>query len=297
MSLRPAACVAVALIALVSACGSGPAAAPRSTALPTPASSTAPTPAPSVKAPLGRYVAIGDSYTAGPGIDPIDPGSGLCQRSALNFPSLLAEQLNKSVVDVSCSGATTSAATQGATGLGGTLDPQVDALTKDTDLVTVEIGGNDGGLFATLLQSCSQGAVACRQYVQGQAPAVLTTTTDSVVRTLRAVSNRAPKATVVLVGYLRLSPAQGTCPALGIDAQAQDTVRAAETALDDALQAAAGRADVPFVSMREASVGHDACAGAKAWTNGATTDGDGIVFHPRPAGMRAVADQVARVVQ
>ncbi len=54
-----------------------------------------------------------------------------------------------------------------------------------------------------------------------------------------------------------------------------------------------GRPGVPYVSMRRASRGHDACAGAQAWTNGADVkDDDGIAFHPRLAGMRAVARAV-----
>ena len=71
-------------------------------------------------------------------------------------------------------------------------------------------------------------------------------------------------------------------------------VAEAEKALNAALADAAGEADVPFVSMRKASRGHDACAGAQAWTNGAEVkDDDGIAFHPRLAGMQAVARAVA----
>jgi hypothetical protein len=45
--------------------------------------------------------------------------------------------------------------------------------------------------------------------------------------------------------------------------------------------------------MRKASQGHDACAGADAWTNGSDVkDDDGIAFHPRLAGMQAVARAV-----
>ena len=263
----------------------------------TPSPRATATPEPSQTPLSGRYVAIGDSYTAGPGISPVDPNSGGCLRSTANFSSLLAQQLSTTLVDVSCSGATTSTVTDGSRGFGGPVDPQLDALTADTDLVTVGLGGNDGNLFQNLIQSCSEGSTTCRQFVGEQAPAVLKTTTDNLVGVLRAVAARAPKAQIVLVGYLRLSPATGTCSALGINSTAENTVRAAETALDDALRAAADREDVRFVSLRDASKGHDACAGAQAWTNGATAaNGDGIVFHPRPAGMRAVADVVAQAL-
>lgn len=293
MLVRGAVCAAATLLTFASACASNsPAVTP-----PTFAPSVSSTPE-ATEVPLtGRYVAIGDSYSAGPGISPVDQDSGFCLRSTANFPSLVAEQLSTQLVDVSCSGASTTTVTQGADGFTGTAEPQIDAVTPDTDVVTIGLGGNDGGLFQTLIQSCREGAAACQQFVSGQAPAVLASTTDSLARLLRSVTSRAPDATVALVGYPRLSPATGTCAAAGIDTTAQDIVRSAETLLDDALRAAADVAGVTFVSLREASKGHDACAGAAAWTNGATaSNGDGIVFHPRANGMRAIADVVARAL-
>lgn len=292
MSARRALGATLLLLTLASACSPSDASSP-----PTPSSDAAATTSPSAAPLSGRYVAIGDSYTAGPGISPLDPDSGLCLRSESNVATLLATQLATQLVDVSCSGATTESATQGVSGLAGDLPPQLDALTPETDLVTVQLGGNDGGLFQSLLQSCAQDATSCAQFVDGRAPALLTATTDRVAEVLGTVASKSPDATVILVGYLRLSPESGTCDELGIQAQAQDTVRTAESALDDALAAAAERADVPFVSMRSASRGHDACAGTDAWTNGGTVaGGDGIVFHPRSAGMQAVADAVARTI-
>jgi hypothetical protein len=46
--------------------------------------------------------------------------------------------------------------------------------------------------------------------------------------------------------------------------------------------------------MSALSKGHDACAGANAWTNGITPDalGEGASLHPRPSGMKAVATAV-----
>ena len=51
----------------------------------------------------GAYVALGDSYTSGPGIPGQVPGSLLCFRSDHNYPSLLARAINPaSFTDVSC---------------------------------------------------------------------------------------------------------------------------------------------------------------------------------------------------
>src|SRR4051794_41286504 len=55
--------------------------------------------------------------------------------------------------DVSCGGADTTNMTQPQSTAFGTAAPQFDALTPDTDLVTLGIGGNDlggvGGILGT----------------------------------------------------------------------------------------------------------------------------------------------------
>ena len=54
-----------------------------------------------------RYVALGDSYTAGPLIpnQTLEPLG--CLRSDHNYPSLISANLKEPVKDVSCSGADT----------------------------------------------------------------------------------------------------------------------------------------------------------------------------------------------
>ena len=58
---------------------------------------------------MDRYVALGSSMAAGPGIAPRAPGSPrLALRSARNYPHLLAADLGLDLVDVTYSGATTA---------------------------------------------------------------------------------------------------------------------------------------------------------------------------------------------
>ena len=99
-----------------------------------------------------KYVALGSSYAAGPGI-PTQSG-GVCTRSSHNYPNLVAAKLKLSLVDVSCSGATTANV---LTTSQGTNPPQIDAVTSDTSLVTFTVGGNDIGYTATAF-SCGMGA-------------------------------------------------------------------------------------------------------------------------------------------
>ena len=58
--------------------------------------------------PPDNYVALGDSYTAGPLITPQDPAIPGCIRSDANYPNLVAPDLGLPAFrDVSCSGAQT----------------------------------------------------------------------------------------------------------------------------------------------------------------------------------------------
>ena len=87
--------------------------------------------------PGARYVALGSSFAAGPGVP--EP-TGSCGRSDSNYANLVASALELSLTDVSCNGATTDNIRH--TPQDGAA-PQIDAVTDQTMLVTVTIGGND----------------------------------------------------------------------------------------------------------------------------------------------------------
>lgn len=270
--------IGAALVLALGACTSAPGddvpADPEATA-----SSTA---SPSAPARAASYVALGDSFTSGPGIGEQQDGAGFCQRSDSNWPSLLATTKDLELDDVSCVGATTAdlASTVGS--------GVVDAATR---LVTIGTGGNDSGLFSSLITSCAGGGDACRPFVDDRLPRILEQTTRDIAALLTTVRETAPDATIVLVGYPRIVGSDA-CAALGIPDV--ELLASAEDALDRSLAAAAEQAGEEYVSVREASRGHDACAGPQAWTNGRTAAaGDGISFHPTARGMEAVADLVA----
>src|SRR3954451_11241461 len=98
------------------------------------------------------YVALGDSYVAGPAIPlPIKPWG--CIKSDHNYAHLAAPKLGLDLRDPSCSGAETGdmTATQGV--WPDPNPPQFNALAADTTVVTLGIGGNDIG-FSSLAQDC-----------------------------------------------------------------------------------------------------------------------------------------------
>lgn len=246
------------------------------------------------------YVALGDSYVAGPGIDPIDRASGGCQRSKANWPALLAKSLHVGTFhDVSCGGATTEDIVK-ARSVATALQPhaQIDAVTTETDLVTLGIGGNDENLFGAVIY-CAFDATArsplCTQLADDNLEGILERTTTRITAALERIRAKAPAARIILVGYLRVLPEPGGCDVPGLSSAQASPAVADQDAIDMALADAAKRADVEYISMSKASVGHESCTGSKAWVNGlAPKTGDGAFLHPTAAGMRAVAKIVSK---
>ncbi len=253
-----------------------------------PSSEPAPT-APSTSEPpltgaVGRYVALGDSYTAGPLIPWVYGQPTSCLRSSRNYPALLGEWLQPdSFVDVSCSGADTRDLTRAQQGFGSAQPPQLAAVTADTDLVTIGMGGNDFDLFGSLVAGERPDGVA----------AALRRTTSRLATSVRAIGERAPDAVVALVGYPQIVPARGTCAALPFDAAELRYLDRTERALNAAVRRAAQQEGAVYVDTYAASRGHDVCAGPAAWVNGRTTRPvAALAYHPFEAGMVATATTV-----
>jgi lysophospholipase L1-like esterase len=254
---------------------------------------------------FSSYVALGDSYTAGPLVPTTDLANG-CLRSDHNYPSLLAQRLQvRHFTDVSCSGATTGDLTHRQNTYRQAYVPaQLRAVDKDTDLVTVGIGGNDYDMFATLAQTCIRlratdpnGSPCTSSLTGGQS---LTQTTRRigrhVARVLRQVQRHAPQATVVLVGYLRVVPDHGRCARLPLATGDYGLGRQITRELDDALARAARRTHVRYLDAYALSAGHDVCSD-QPWVNGSRTDRQrAAAFHPLAAGMRAVADRLSTLL-
>lgn len=252
-----------------------------------------------------RYVAIGDSYTAAPLVPQTDPEDG-CLRSTGNYPSLVAAELGGTeLVDVSCSGADTTS----LVGVQRTFDglnrpPQLQAVTEDTALVTVSIGGNDFGLFSTFVGGCAQVASfdpdgsPCTDMASEDGPEVLSTIEDRVVAVVKGIRGRAPDARVLVVGYPQIVP-QGdrSCPALPIAAKDLPFARTMNRGLAEALQEGARTADAEYVDAYRLSEGHDVCADDPWIAGRKTVEGEALAFHPFAAHQEAVAEEIVRILQ
>ncbi|MGH3635669.1 MAG: SGNH/GDSL hydrolase family protein [Mycobacterium sp.] len=240
-----------------------------------------------------RYVALGSSMAAGPGIWPrangAPWGSG---RSARNYAHLVAERLHLDLVDVTFSGATTAhVLTDRQRG----ARPQIDALDGSEALVTITIGGNDVG-YIPLLMAAALPRMArvlpniaalldrdAREQALGQVG-------DSLRAVGATVRRRAPQARVIFVDYLTMLPPDGqSAPPLSrVDAGLGRHVAAR---LEEHTAEAAAATGCQIVRAAHASRDHHAWS-TDPWTVGATwpLPWRPALFHPNAAGMRAVAE-------
>ena len=251
-----------------------------------------------------RFVSMGSSYAAGPGVGQPDPASGGCARSLTNYARTVAAHRHLALADVSCSGATTD----NILGHGQHGFPaQIEAVTADTQLVAILIGGNDvayvGDLYgfscrAEHKDQCGVSDTATLEQRFAALPAKL----DRVISAVRA---RSPHARIVLVGYLPALPASagdGTplCAALPLALADAKRMRATMTRLTQVFEATAARNHVDLVTADAIAAGHDACAATNYITGYHPPRAPGwkepVAYHPTQAGMERIAIEFERVL-
>lgn len=269
-----------------------------------------PTQTPTAAQPALSYVALGDSFTAAPGIPETDRSDG-CLRSSRNYPSLVAEQLEEAYdvafADRSCSGADTTHLAGKQTIGRDPLPPQFDALRRDTDLVTLSAGGNDYGAFVRLIGGCvalvqeDPDGSPCRDAAKSQGEVLASVNRQIEQRLVEAITEielRSPRAQVLVVGYPQLVPATGECPdLLPLASGDLPFARRLNRELTDNLARAAERTATRYVDVWAASQGHDICA-VDPWVNGLEGQpSGGAPFHPAPAGQTAIAQLVVDQVR
>jgi lysophospholipase L1-like esterase len=251
---------------------------------------------------MKRYVALGSSMAAGPGIQPRAAGAPLWSgRSARNYAHLVAERLSLELVDVTFSGATTAhvlAEHQHR------QPPQISALDGSESLVTVTIGGNDVG-YVSLLMAASLPRGARRLPLVGgwiselldrdMRDRALAEVFDSLCAVGTALRQRAADARILFVDYLTILPPAGAPVPPLADADA-DLGRHVAATLERLTAEAAAATGCEVVHAAAASRLHHAWS-AEPWTTKPARYGVGLPgrpapLHPNGAGMLAVADLV-----
>jgi lysophospholipase L1-like esterase len=247
-----------------------------------------------------QYVAMGSSFAAGIGLGPRAPDSPIaCLRTLNGYPVQLANLLSLPIVDVSCSAATTRHVLQGGQYF---QRPQLDALGRDTKLVTITSGGNDIHYVGDLSLIAAGNARSFtgwlvrffwsgplrpeqRDYARVR---------DDLVESVAQARRRSPQARIVLVTYPAILPPSGTCPRLGISAEQANEMRVVGEQLATATRAAADASGALLVDMQRLGVDHHACSEAP-WVNG-WLDAQEAQFHPTLLGATETAAAVAKSV-
>lgn len=269
------------------------------------------------KTPLpqgARYVAMGSSFASGSGVTPYDPAAlARCQRSTENYAHQLARKRKLTLVDVTCGGATTAH----ILGRWNELPPQIEALTPDTALVTITIGGNDIGYIGGLIAgSCGAASTSgatvpplCKTIAAGRrnGAAMPTVTSDSwqkveagLTAIVQEIRRRSPRARIIFVDYLTVLPESTLCAQTPLSPQAAETGRTTAARLARLTGDVARRNGAEVLPASQLSrKAHSACA-EEPWMAGFLPPEESrsfVPYHPNLAGMTAVAEALDRQLQ
>jgi len=268
-----------------------------------------------------EVVALGDSYASGTGAGDYEPGTEqTCYRSRNSASAVLVERLRQRgkkvrFTNVTCSGATIQDLRQTFKG----EPPQLGALRRSTDLVTLNIGGNDigfAGYGGVCIQADCTGAPTTA--ILGGIPALR----QPLGGLLTEIKRRSPRARIVMTGYGRAVTRGQNATDVQLDPICDAGVFSAEErlagakvsgALDATLSKAAQTArargiDVHFVSphrsattLRPEFAGHSLCESGTPFYRGFDAlapgqEGEVAVLHLSRQGHAALATLIQRKV-
>jgi lysophospholipase L1-like esterase len=252
--------------------------------------------------PPASYVALGDSYTAGP-IIPVQQTDPLgCLRSDHNYPHLVAAALGvRDFRDASCSGAETDDMTAPQGVSPGPNPPQFDRLDAGTELVTLGIGGNDIG-FSEIIENCfaptPSGHPCQDHYVvngQDELRARIAATAPKVAAVLQGIRERSPRARIFVVPYIAILPeaGPGCWPQMPIAPEDVPYLRGIQKELNGMLARQARANGARYVDAYTPSIGHDACQlPVSRWVEPAVPTTPAAPVHPNLFGMQGYATAV-----
>jgi hypothetical protein len=245
-----------------------------------------------------RYVAMGDSYSSASGVAPYDPTGVSCTRSLVNYPHDIAAATGAQLTDVTCGAAKTKDFFESQQ---PGVAPQLDAVTADTQLVTMTIGGNDSDVFISSIVECGiagastggQGSPCKDRYGSSFEDTIRNVTYPSLVKALQAVHAKAPHATVAILGYpWILPPTEGCFDKMPVAKGDVPYLRSEQATLNDAVERAAAATGSTYVDMSTVSEGHDACQPiGTRWIEPVLQGTNPVIVHPNALGEAQMAKQ------
>ncbi|MCB2080241.1 MAG: SGNH/GDSL hydrolase family protein [Novosphingobium sp.] len=249
-----------------------------------------------------HYVAMGSSFAAGAGIGPTKPGTPeRCGRTPNNYATLLAQRLGLDLDDQTCGGATTAH----ILGPWNELPAQIEAVTPETRLVTVTIGGNDLNYVGTLLAAtCKPEAglviggrkLACFKLAVPDADAY-SRVEGGLRNVVQGVRERAPDATIVFVQYVTLVP-EDSCDSAHFAPEKKALASTIGKRLAEITVKVANETGAKVLAADKLSRNHTTCD-AEPWSIGLPPDYDGkggAPWHPTAAGHAAIAEELATML-
>ncbi|KAB2381340.1 SGNH/GDSL hydrolase family protein [Actinomadura montaniterrae] len=254
-------------------------------------------------AAAGRYVALGDSMASGPLIPDITGNVG-CGRSTRNYAHDLASAMGLNLADVTCSGASTKHMTQSqSTSVAGvdtgTVPPQFDALTADTSLVTLTIGGNDVGLVG-VAQNCATldpTATPCKGTYEAQVAQRTAEFEPKLSAVLDGIRQRSPNARIVVTGYGLYIKPNGCWPVQPVLPTDANFLQGAVNSMNAVIKRQAEAHGDTYIDLVTPSAGHDSCQSAsQRWLEGYVPVHAAAPLHPNASGEAAYATVIRNTI-
>lgn len=185
----------------------------------------------------------------------------------------------------------------------GTNPPQLDALDPHTELITLGTRGNDIG-FAELVTACIAllllGSPCQDRYVLNGSNLIserIDRTAERLDAALHEIAARAPRTTIVLVGYPSVLPQDypGCWPLMPYAPSDVHYLRAKNAELNAMLRARSVIHGARYVDVFGPSLGKDACAFPDhRWVERIVPLSPAFPVHLNELGMRAIAELVVQ---
>ncbi|MEX3505232.1 SGNH/GDSL hydrolase family protein [Corynebacterium sp. LK2510] len=260
--------------------------------------------APAHAAPVGKYVAIGDSSTAVGSPTEINFSnfeSVSCGRSKDNYPNQIAWQLGMPLADVSCAGAVVGHYWNARSKAGQIVPAQRDAIGPDTGLVTIQMGANPK-FVSHVAPLCSQAVLGSSGNCAPMGAVVnrgaLAEQLTEIVRDARF--RAAPGAAIVLLGYLDpLGNPDASCFFTGfMSPEDKRGLQAYIGSVNSVMSEVAAREGVTYVAPPAEASGWCAQPGHRDFSPlGFSSFDNAFPLHPTNQGHIRLANQVVAAVR
>jgi lysophospholipase L1-like esterase len=185
------------------------------------------------------------------------------------------------------------------------LAAQIAAVTPDTRLVTIIVGGNDLAYVANLVAaSCEPNEIIHAAGMALPCPNAFAVSPDAyaqlesnLTEAARQIGARAPQARVVFIQYLTLVPRR-QCPNSRLNAQAARRLRAVGVRLAEITARVAHQGGALLLRMDEMSRNHTTCD-REPWSFGLPRDyqeQQGAAWHPNRRAMEVIAETLEELI-